>query len=158
MSIQKYSGAQIALHWAIAVLIVANWFMGEGMGGALRAHRAGEASVGTPWHVWLGVTILVLVLLRLVVRFGSGAPAPAPGTPPLLVLASIWGHRLLYLLMLAVPASGMAAWFGGIAKTGGAHELLVNILVVVVVAHTAAGLFHHYVLRDGLIARMMPGR
>lgn len=157
MTIRRYSTLQIALHWSVAVLIAANWFLGEGMGKLLDARQSGEAS-GFVVHVWLGVAVLVLVLVRVVVRTVAGAPPLAESTPPLLATAATWGHRLLYLLMLGVPVGGMAAWFGGVEIAAEGHELGATLLIVVAAAHVAAALFHQVVLKDGLIARMMPGR
>lgn len=160
MDVQRYKTPQIALHWAIAVLIAANWIFSEDMGRALEARLEGGLVEGVLplFHTLAGGAIFVLVLIRIVLRLRLGAPPASPGTPHLLELAGTWGHRLLYLLMLVVPASGSAAWYVGIQAAGEAHEILVNLLLIVVVLHTAAALFHQYVLKDRLIARMMPGR
>ena len=40
-----YSGLQILLHWATALLVVFNWFYSDGMGRALRVHLDGAASI-----------------------------------------------------------------------------------------------------------------
>ena len=36
--------------------------------------------------------------------------------------------------------------------------MLANLLLLVVAAHVAAALWHHLVLRDGVLRRMLPGR
>lgn len=148
-----YSGVQIALHWVIAILIVASWFTGEGAGEAMEVVEKGGAADFVP-HVALGIAILVLVVVRTLVRFSRGAPA-APGTPgSLAVLAADWGHRLIYLLMIAVPLGGIGTFFLGL-DVGEIHGLAANVLMVVVLGHALMSLYHQYILKDGLLRRMM---
>lgn len=152
-----YSRLQIALHWTIMLLIILNYLTSGAMGAAWRGLREGKDFYGTTaaLHVWVGVAILALVLLRLILRLTRGAPDVPAGTPPLFRLGAHLAHIAIYVLLLAVPASGIATWFGGIAAAGGAHELLFNLLFVVVLLHVAAAIFHQFVLKDHLLARMM---
>lgn len=154
-----YSGVQIGLHWAIALLIAANYFISDGMGDALDAHIAGQPYAGlTPaWHVWAGTALLVLVLVRLIVRAVTGAPALTTART-LASRAADVGHWALYALMLAVPTLGALTWFGQIDRLGNVHVLLMNVLMVTILAHSAIALFHHFILRDGLLYRMIPFR
>lgn len=150
-----YSGAQIALHWMIALLIGANYLISEGMGDALDARLEGGVAQGfTPnFHVWAGSAVLVLALVRLGMRLGRGAPQAA-GEGLLHRVAGVM-HWALYALMIAVPALGAITWFGGIDATGDLHVLAMNLLMALVLAHAAAALFHHYFLKDGLMTRML---
>lgn len=150
---QSYSRLQIALHWLIAVLIVIAWFTGEGAGEAMKvAEKGGDA--GFVPHVALGLSILALVLIRILVRLSRGAPA-APGAPGSLgVKAADWGHRLIYLLMVAVPLGGASVFFLGL-EVGEVHALAANVLMLVVLGHAGLALYHQYVLKDGLLRRMM---
>ncbi len=148
-----YSGIQIALHWLIAVLIAVAWFTGEGAGDAMEIVEEGGVAGFVP-HVAIGLAILALVVVRVLVRLGRGAPA-APGQPgSMSVVAADWGHRLLYLLMIAVPLGGVSTWFLGL-DVGELHELAANILMIVALGHAAMAIFHQYVLKDGLLRRMM---
>jgi cytochrome b561 len=148
-----YSTLQIALHWAIAVLILAAWLSGEGAEEAVEAIEDGGAAGFVP-HVAFGLSILALVILRVVVRLSRGAPA-APGVPgsPQVKLAD-WGHRLLYLLMIAVPLGGASVWFLGL-DVGEIHGLFANVLLIVALGHAVMALYHQYVLKDGLLRRMI---
>jgi len=107
-----YSRVQIALHWLVAVLIVAAWFTHDGMGRALRTRiETGASGIeGNTLHVWFGGAAFALILIRIVLRLMRGAPDHEPGMSPKMQLAATWGHRLLYLLMIAAPALGAAAW------------------------------------------------
>lgn len=148
-----YSGLQIGLHWLIAILILVAWFTGEGAEEALEAVEEGGTAGFVP-HVAVGLSILALVLVRVLVRLGRGAPA-APGAPgSLSVLAADWGHRLIYLLMIAVPLGGISVFFLGL-DVGDVHGLAANVLMLVVLGHALMALYHQYVLKDGLLRRMM---
>ncbi|MFV0303541.1 MAG: cytochrome b [Paracoccus sp. (in: a-proteobacteria)] len=155
-----YSGFQIALHWAIALLVLFNYIYSDGMGDALDAvleGRTGEAPDLNPAiHVWVGVAVLALVVLRLVARLSRGAPE-AGGSGALQVAAS-WGHRALYLLLFLVPLAGAITWFGKVETTGDIHALLANLLMIAAGGHAAMALWHQFVVRDGLLMRMFrPG-
>ena len=148
-----YSGLQIGLHWLIAILIVTAWFTGEGAEEAMEVVEEGGAAGFVP-HVGIGLPILALVVVRVLVRLGRGAPA-APGEPgSLSVMAADWGHRLIYLLMIAVPLGGISVFFLGL-DVGEVHGLAANLLMLVVLGHALMALYHQYVLKDGLLRRMM---
>lgn len=154
----KYSRAQIILHWTTLVLLLVSFFSHEAMKDAWRALRRGtegfEPGIGVPVHVWIGVAILVLTLIRLVLRLTQGAPAPVPGQPRLATLAAAALHGALYLLLLAIPASGIAAWFLGVTDAGDMHEVFFNIAWVLVAGHVLMALYHQFVMKDNLIARV----
>ena len=152
----SYSGLQIALHWLIAVLIVAAWFTHEGMGQALRTRiETGATGIeGNTLHVWLGGAAFALILLRVIVRLVQGAPGPVPGTTPAMEAAAVWGHRLLYLLMIVTPAVGAAAWYGGVRPAGEVHETLGMALMLVALGHAVVAIWHQWVKKDGVMSRM----
>lgn len=150
----SYNPVQIALHWAIAGLIALNYIISDGMPEIFDASLDGKPVSGfTPaFHVYAGMAVMVLALVRLGVRLVSGAPeAHGQG---LMDLVARWTHRALYALMIAVPALGTLAWFGGIDAAGGLHVLLMNAMMILALLHAVAAMFHHYVLRDGLLWRM----
>jgi cytochrome b561 len=148
-----YSRLQIVLHWLVAVLILGAWLSGEGAEEALEAVEAGAGSGFVP-HVAFGLAVLGLVVVRILVRLTRGAPT-APGRPgSLSVTAAHWGHRLIYLLMIAVPLGGSSIWFLGL-DVGEVHGLAANLLMLIVLGHALMALYHQYVLKDGLLRRMM---
>ena len=151
-----YSTLQIALHWAIAILILATWFTHEGMGRVLeRRIEAGTTGIeGNTIHVWLGGTVFALILIRSLVRLIQGAPDHTPETPPFMAKAATWGHRLLYLLMILAPILGAAAWYGHIEAAGEAHEVVAQLLMLAALGHAAAAIYHQVFLRDGTLTRM----
>ena len=148
-----YLGIQIALHWLVAILIIVAWFTGEGGEAAMEAVEDGGTAGFVP-HVAIGLAILALVAIRVLVRLGRGAPAAVGEPGSLAVMASDWGHRLIYLLMLAVPLGGVATFFLGL-EVGDVHALAANVLMVAVLGHALMALYHQYVVKDGLLRRMM---
>ncbi|MCD5364014.1 cytochrome b/b6 domain-containing protein, partial [Chromobacterium aquaticum] len=67
---QRYSPTQIALHWLIAVLIVAALIMGwyfNSMQITSPASFKLKASM-IAWHKWVGISVLALAVLRLIWR------------------------------------------------------------------------------------------
>jgi cytochrome b561 len=148
-----YSGLQIALHWLIAILILVAWLSAEGAEEAIEAIEKGGTAGFVP-HVAFGLAILAAVVVRLVIRLSRGAPAALGAPGSLAVKAADWGHRLLYLLMIAVPLGGISIWFLGM-DNGEIHGFFANVLLIVALGHALMALYHQYVLKDGLLRRMM---
>ena len=136
------------------------------------------------WHKWAGVSFLVLSALRLLWRV-THRPPPLPqavtlGMPTWQVGVHHATHLLLYVLFFAVPLIGWAyssaagfpiVWFGQIPLPDlvGAdkalaelikplHQLAALALLGLAGLHVAAALKHQWIDRDGLLARMLPGR
>ena len=128
-------------------------------------------------HFYLGATLFVITLIRLLVKMASRKPAIYP-TPSLMQrrITQIV-HIALYALMLMIPIAGMALLnstgkplliFGQelptLIETNRAlsatirerHALLGFTLLTLITVHTAAALFHHYVIKDNTLAHMMP--
>lgn len=155
-----YTTVQIALHWLIAILITVNYVVSDGMDDAFDKSLEGVAPGGfvAVVHVYVGLAVLVLAVLRLVVRSFSGVPEMVDGGQTLFDRLGFWSHRMLYALMLLVPALGAITWYGGVHFTADLHVLTMNAMMLLVLIHAAAALFHHYVLNDGLIWRMLRAR
>lgn len=149
-----YSGIQIALHWLIALGVGFNYVFSEGMGDALDQHLAGQpVTVGVaPWHVYVGVAVLALAFLRLVIRFSRGGPAAEAGLQGKAAAAM---HGVLYLLMIGVPLAGALAWYKGLDALGEPHALLANVILILAGMHAVVAIFHHYVVKDDVLRRML---
>jgi cytochrome b561 len=156
-----YAPAQIALHWATLGLILISFVTHEDIEDSLELWQEGAASLPDPTalaHFGAGSLVLALTVLRLILRAVQGTPAPLPGQGRLVGLASGAVHGALYLLMLAIPASGLAMVLGLGGDLDDLHEGLFNLLFALVALHAAAALVHHFVWRDGTLARMGLGR
>lgn len=159
MTQTKYSKAQRLIHWLTLLLLIGSFVSHEAMVALYdRVITAGgetiEMTTGGQAHVVLGLAVLVLTLLRLVLRFVQGVPAPQAGQSAMVTLASAMVHGALYVLLVAMPLTGMMAWGGGIQAAGAVHGVLFNLLFVLVGGHAAAALVHQFVIRDNLLARM----
>jgi len=179
--VARYTLLAIALHWLLALVILAMFAVGLYMAdlpfSPLRLKLYN-------WHKWAGVTFLALTVLRLLWRVTHRPPAlpqaitkAMPGWQTRAYHAT---HYLLYLLFFAVPLIGWAyssaagfpiVWFGQIPLPDlllknkeladmikPLHELSAYALVGLAGLHLAAALKHHWVDRDGLLSRMLPGR
>ncbi|CUH74871.1 cytochrome b [Tropicibacter naphthalenivorans] len=155
----RYAPVQIALHWLIAVLFAFNFIVSDGMGQALRAKLSGAEPEGLValLHPPVGIALLVLTLIRVVVRQRMGAPALPQNNNPLMDKVAHAVHWALYVLLVLIPVSGMAAWGVGIRAAGEVHEVVVGLTIWLVGLHVIAALFHQFVLKDGLMLRMRPG-
>lgn len=172
----RYRSTTIALHWLMAVLLVGSFALGLYMSGLpLSPQRLKLFS----WHKWAGVLLLLMAGWRLLARLRQPRlPAP-PGTGWQRAAAQAT-HAGLYLLFFAVPLAGWtyssAAGFPVVlfgllplpdlvpvdkalaAAIKPWHERLAFAMAALVLMHVAAALKHHFIDRDGLLARMSPGR
>jgi cytochrome b561 len=92
----------IALHWAIAVLILFNLTLGffmEGFKQPLR-HQIVEL------HISSGLTVLVLTVMRISWRLMHTPPPFSPGMKPWERQTAHFAHAILYFMMLAMPLTG----------------------------------------------------
>lgn len=153
-----YSRAQIVLHWAIALLIILQFVLHEPMSEAWDALQKGRDFAFNPLiaqHVFGGLVILLLVVWRLGLRLRRGAPPPPEQEHPVLKLAAHATHWLFYALMILMPVSGAAAWFGGVETAADGHEAMKVVLLLLVLIHAAAALMHRFILKTGVMERMV---
>jgi cytochrome b561 len=172
----KYSRTAIALHWIIAILVIANVVlvsMAEGL------PREAKAIYMAP-HKAIGVSILLLSLLRLFWRMGHKPPVMPDAITGWQAKLGKTVHALFYFLIIAVPLSGWlmasahpqappVSFFGlfditmpigkneGLAGIGhDAHEILTKPLVILIFLHVIGALKHQFADRLPFIQRMWP--
>ena len=158
----RFSPAQIGLHWLTALLVLVQFLNDHAIGRAFRATMRRAAEIPGGWlvtaHVVIGVAIFVFAFWRIALRLKRGAP-PAPiGEPRALQRVAAATHGLLYGLLVLLPLSGLVAWFGAVGPAAEVHELLKSVLLAVIALHVAGTLYQQFVLRSGVVARMLPGR
>lgn len=174
----RYGATARALHWSIAALVLLQFPL------AIWMDRFVEAFSETQFllynlHKTIGVTVLLLVVLRLAWRLIS-PPPPLPATMPRWERAAAHaGHAALYLLLFAQPIVGLLHGFASGFPTvlffvftlpsplaadreltslfGAAHFYLGWTFLAVVAIHVAAALRHHFLLKDDVLSRMLPG-
>jgi cytochrome b561 len=158
LAVTGYSGRQILLHWSVAVLIAAQFLLAEGMEEAWRAVRDGGAKVmttGAAIHIAIGLAVLALGIWRLAIRLRRGAPAAPAGTSGLQETVARITHVLLYVLMIGLPVGGLLAWALESETFAEAHVLGKSVLMILVILHILGAVYNQWVLKNGLIRRMM---
>jgi cytochrome b561 len=159
---KSYSLVQKALHWIVAAMIIAQVVLHEGMVDAWRAfERTGDVSgLSSPvvlFHVWGGLAVLAFAAWRLALRKTHGVPHVPADEPAALKFIAMATHVVLYGLMILLPISGAAAYFGGIEAAGEMHELMKPLLIVLVGLHVAGALYQHFWLKTDVLKRMTHG-
>jgi len=160
------------LHWLAAALVLIAWELMQLIDSF--PDGSDQQALVALLHFHCGLLVLFLLVPRLPWRWLH------PVAP---IDAVVWRRRLatlakasLYVLMLVVPLSGMATLqskgeavaflglplpdlFSGLAPWREAvrdlHETLSNALLLLGVAHAAAALWHHFVMRDATLRRML---
>jgi len=173
---ERYSGIAIALHWLLALAILGAFIVGVYMSDLPVSPQRLKLY---NWHKWAGICILALSALRLLWRLTHRPPADV-AMPEWQRRSAHAVHILLYLLFFAVPLAGWAyssaagfpvVVFGVLPLPDFVapskelaeaikplHKILAFTMAVLVLAHVAAALKHHFVDGDGLLSRMRPGR
>jgi cytochrome b561 len=172
----RFNRPAIALHWLMALLIIATFGLGWIMT---------DIPGFTPtklkyfsWHKWLGVTVLLLAAIRLLWRLMHKAP-PYPASMPMWQQNAAHAlHGFLYLMFFALPitgyfyslAAGIPVVYLGIIPLPvliepnpelklilkSVHIWLTKGLLLAVILHFAAAMKHHFIDRDAILQRMLP--
>ncbi|GGD78879.1 cytochrome b [Caballeronia grimmiae] len=171
----RFSPLQRALHWIMAVCILAMLFIGVGMVSTVKPDYLTLVSIHKP----LGIVILILGLIRLAVRIVRGAPPLPADMPEPMKLAAHLSHYAFYALMIALPLIGYgmlsAADFPVVvfgvhlpsllphsnslhSLLWNAHRFLALCFFALIVVHLAAALFHALIRRDGVFQAMASWR
>lgn len=170
----RYDNVAIALHWATAVLVFFQFFSAILWDDLSRETRETLESL----HVSLGVLLAAVIAARLIWRWLPGHQVSSVEAG-WVKLASKAMHYLLYGLLVAQAVLGFAfRWsqghavsFFGIPIPGPfgqldrpmrrqlhqLHEWGGWAIVILALLHAGAALYHHYVLKDRVLKRMLPG-
>lgn len=171
----RFGASSIALHWLMLILIAAVYACME-----LRDFfpKGSDPRQGLKtWHFMLGLSVLLLVAVRIVLRLASPTPPIVPAPPSWQVHMSRLMLVALYALMIGMPLLGwltlsaegksipffftqlpalvnesefIADWAKEI------HEAGATVGYFLIGLHAAAALFHHYIVRDNTLRRMLP--
>jgi cytochrome b561 len=167
------------LHWLTVALIAVQLPVGLYMTYRGNTLNVWDKLTGALYnsHKLVGVTILIVVLWRLAYRLIHDAPPHEPTIEPWQRLVSRLNHWGMYLLLIGVPVAGYIGIslfpaldiFGlfslpGIvppdkeaAKTAFfVHGLLARLLVLLILIHVGAALFHYFIRKDNVLGRMIP--
>lgn len=171
----RYGGLPVALHWLMLLLLVAVFASMELRG--IFPKGSAERAAMKSWHYTLGISVLALALLRLLISMTAPTPAISPPPARWHLLSARLMKVALYGFMLGMPllgwtmrsAEGAQVVVFGLALTPliGAsaqlsewlkelHETGATIGYLLIGLHAAAALYHHYIVRDNTLRRMLP--
>jgi Cytochrome B561 len=172
---RNYANSQIAFHWLVFIAIVIAYAAMELKGFAPKGSpsRATMALV----HYTAGISVLALMVVRVVLKVTRRDPEIIPAPPRWQIVASKAVHGCLYLMFLILPFLGVASLYFGqvewsffgitmpIASSLNTdtqynlkelHEIIANAGYFLIGLHALAALFHHYIVRDNTLERMLP--
>jgi cytochrome b561 len=190
----RYTNTAVVLHWLIAIAIFGmfalGWYMSELPKEAPKQmaydlfdlgiytwQLAEEASPRTFYfnlHKSIGITLLALIAFRVFWRITHKPPALLSSYTAIERKLATGAHHLLYLLMIALPVSGIimaisskygVKWFGleflpGLDNAGlrdvfkEAHEIIGVIILLVIIIHILGALKHKFIDKDTTMQRM----
>lgn len=168
-----YRPIVIAIHWISALLVVSQIAVGLKFADMPKGPERMDVF---SWHKTIGVLILLLALARLAVRLVDPPPPYPQDFPRWERALAVWSHRLLYVLLIGLPLTGLAAvskraengltelrWglefpVVPLPALGGVHEVLAWSLVALLVIHVGAALKNQFLTGGPVAGRMPPFR
>jgi cytochrome b561 len=171
----KYGSTAKWLHWLIGLIVIIMLIFGPGLEDMPLDERE-QTIVG---HAGLGTLVLLLMLFRWPWRLTHEPPGPTDVMGAWQIRLSRMMHWSLYVLLVLQPVFGiMQAMFitdyevvafnlidySSLASDDQqlarlfhiAHGLTARILMVLVIGHFAAALYHQFVQKDSVLKRMLP--
>jgi cytochrome b561 len=175
MDKSRYGIVAQTFHWITAILVLVAFIFGPG--GSEQRVYSPVRDFDRQLHETLGLCVFALVALRLIWRSIDTTPDPEP-MARWMNLASKAVHWSLYLLLFALPLTAITgAWLeghpltllGGIeiaprlalshdigAKLAEFHTWLGDAILWLAGLHAVAAIYHHVILRDGVLVSMLP--
>jgi cytochrome b561 len=171
----RYGHAAQALHWATAILVVIAFVYGPG--GSEQKVYSSARDFDRQLHETLGLCVFSLAVIRVLWRMVDAQPDP-PQVPRWMGVTAKAVQVALYLLLFALPLTAISgAWLEGhpltflggweiasplaLSHDAGAsiakiHTWLGDAILWLAGFHALAALYHHLVLKDGVLLSMLP--
>lgn len=178
MTTHRYDPVSQSLHWITALAVIAAYAIGLGR----EALPKGDLRTALlSLHMSLGMLVMGLTMARITWRSTLARPIETSHFPlkPAEMAAKLV-HLGLYAAMMALPMMGLlSAWLKGrvVSFFGlvylpspfaldpalgkgleNAHELAGHVMMALAGLHALAAIGHQYILKDGTLSRMLPGR
>lgn len=172
---ERYGVVAQVFHWAIFALFVGLFVVAEMMEEAPKG--PGKYAL-YDLHKSLGVSVLFLAFARISWRMANPKPQLEGTLSKGIEKAASASHFLLYAVMFIMPLGGYI-----MSVTGGhpvgffglfklpmlmgknhdlheafeeVHEVMAVLILVLVSVHLLAALWHHFVVKDNVLRRMLP--
>jgi cytochrome b561 len=182
-STSHYDALSRAFHWLTAIVVSVAFILGPGGFGRLMRQGVDPATRSDiVWHESLGILVLVLTLLRLIWVALRPAVPQFQMTAWMHMMAKLM-QLALWALMLLLPITALLALgseahpltlLGGVrvdqmpmiaqssiaklADWGDVHKFLGDAIMWLAGLHAAAAIYHHMILKDGVLSSMLPRR
>lgn len=171
----RYDSMAIWLHWITALLVVTQFALAEFWDFFPRPDK----QLMIVAHMSFGILLILVLLIRISWRWihGHGFKDTATG---IFALASKAMHYAFYILLAVEVVLGIfVRWtdnhalsffglqipspFGDVSKATGSfveeiHNINAWIIMILAAGHALMALFHHYILHDDVLLRMLPKR
>ena len=182
-STKEYDFPSRAFHWVTAVVVISAFVLGPGDFGQIMRQGIDPATRGDiVWHESLGIFIFSMTALRLLwVAFRPSVPHTK--MPRWMQVTGTLVHVVLWILLLALPTTALLSlgseshpltllWgvrvdklnvianssIAKLADWGDVHKFLGDVIIWIAGFHAAAAIFHHVILKDGVLSAMLPYR
>jgi len=168
----RYDTPSIMLHWTTVVLVLLQFGLAELWEDFSRPTR----HLMIVAHMSFGILLTVVVVARIAWRMMPGHQV-APAVTGLTEIASKGVHILLYVMLVVQAVLGFVLrWSGNEAMSffglqippffppvsrathhliNEAHDLFGWAIIIVALGHASAALFHHFILKDNVLQRML---
>jgi cytochrome b561 len=180
-STSHYDPLSRALHWVTAIVVTIAFILGpEHFGRLMRQGIDPATRIDIVWHETLGILVFLLTVVRLLwVAFRPAVPQITMASW-MQRLAKLM-HLALWALLLALPITALLALgseahpltlLGGLridqmpiiadsavaklADWGDVHGFLGDAIMWLAGLHAGAAIYHHMVLKDGVLLAMLP--
>ncbi|MBH0097158.1 cytochrome b [Psychrobacter sp. NZS113] len=165
----KWSVSSRIFHWISAVLLLITWIM-------MLLNNNLDSNIYIGLHKAFGVSLLFWMIARVINRVFTKAPPPI-SMPKWQLLLSHLSHFGLYALLIAMPTVGllMTVYGGRPVDIFGLFQIPVFVtpdrtlarfynnlhtdviwqaIIAFTAVHISAALYHQFIKKDNLIARM----
>lgn len=172
---ENYGSVAKAFHWGIVGLLIVQFTIAWSMP-SIGPRTRPDTLIDL--HMSFGALIVLLALARLIWRVAHPVPLVSGPGPRWQQTIAGFTHALLYLLIVTTPVLGWASASGrgftvslfGLIRLpdilplrssltgvlGDVHTVESYVLLGLVGLHVLAALYHHLILRDGTLRRMLP--
>ena len=162
----RFSAAFKGLHWAAVTFVLILLYTGFTL-----------SRENATWHFGFGILLLVVMVIWLAYKAGKPRPPFPADMPRWQQIAARAVHHSLYLfvtlqpifgLMLVTTSKGSPMAFGFIPLKIARHDAIHGIgevlhvgnaylIATLLALHFIGALYHHFIRRDDVLKRILPG-
>ena len=172
---EGYGSVSKLIHWSFAIVFGYTFFLAKMMEDMPRGPELFE-TIGL--HKSMGIMVLAFACARIIWVSFNEKPEASQKVNENVKMAGELMVKALYLLMFLIPITGwlmsdakgypvsVFGYFDMVSIVGkdkemadifeAIHKLTGNAVLVLVGIHAAASLYHHFIVKDNVLKRMLP--